>query len=111
MPSEEKPYRVYRGGRVKGKVPSSTRPDRGGPRRTHSRFRPTRRWLRLIPALLAVFIALVIVWALASYFQFRDGVSAANKRLAPSVRQSLDEQRGDATNILLLGTDHAQLAG
>ena len=32
MPSEEKPYRVYRGGRAKGKVPTP-KPERGGARK------------------------------------------------------------------------------
>jgi LCP family protein required for cell wall assembly len=109
MASEEKPYRLYRGGRVRGKVPS-LEPKRTGPRRPRIRLKPDR-WWKLIPAILALFLVLVIVWALASYFQFRDGVSAANKRLDPRVRQALDEQHGDATNILLLGTDHAQLSG
>jgi LCP family protein required for cell wall assembly len=53
----------------------------------------------------------VLVWALASYFQFRDGVSAANKRLDRKTAQALDDQHGSATDILLLGTDHARLAG
>jgi polyisoprenyl-teichoic acid--peptidoglycan teichoic acid transferase len=109
MASEEKPYRLYRGGRVTGKVPD-LEPKRTGPRRPRIRLKPDR-WWKLIPAILALFLVLVIVWALASYFQFRDGVSAANKRLDPRVRQALDEQHGDATNILLLGTDHAQLSG
>ncbi len=112
MPSEEKPYRVYRGGRVKGKVPTP-RPERSGPRRPRMRlrFRPTRRWLRWIPIGFALFLVLVVAWALASYFQFRDGVTAANHRLDRGTRQALDEQHGDATDILLLGTDHALLAG
>jgi LCP family protein required for cell wall assembly len=110
MASEEKPYRLYRGGRVKGKVPS-LEPRRTGPRRPHIRLKPDRRWWKLVPAILALFLILVIAWSLASYFQFRDGVSAANKRLNPRVRQALDDQHGDATNILLLGTDHAQLTG
>ena len=38
---------------------------------------------------------LVLVWALASYFQFRDGVSAANKRLDRHARQVLDDQHGE----------------
>src|SRR5262245_17361 len=84
MTPEEKPYRLYRGGRVKGKVPS-VEPKRTGPRPPRIRLRPSRRWWKLLPALLAVFLILVIVWALASYFQFRDGVSAANKRLSPRV--------------------------
>jgi LCP family protein required for cell wall assembly len=110
MASEEKPYRLYRGGRVKGKVPS-LEPKRTGPRRPRIRFKPDRRWWKILPAVLALFLILVIAWALASYFQFRDGVSAANKRLSPRVDQALDDQHGDATNILLLGTDHAQLSG
>lgn len=111
MPSGEKPYRVYRGGRVKGKVPSLPKPTAGGGRKRAFHLRPNRRWLRWIPVVLGILLVLVFVWAVASYFQFRDGVSAANKRLAPKVRQALDDQRGSATDILLLGTDHAQLAG
>ena len=110
MPSEEKPYRVYRGGRVKGKVPTP-KPERSGPRGPRVRFRPNRRWLRWIPVAIGLVLVLVLVWALASYFQFRDGVSAANKRLDRHARQVLDEQHGNATDILLLGTDHAQLSG
>ena len=32
MPGEEKPYRVYRGGRQKGKVPLQARPTRASAR-------------------------------------------------------------------------------
>jgi LCP family protein required for cell wall assembly len=67
--------------------------------------------LRWIPVGIGLILVLVLVWALASYFQFRDGVSAANKRLDRKVSQVLDPQQGGASNILLLGTDHAQLAG
>ncbi len=111
MPSGDKPYRVYRGGRARGKVPAPPRRDPGRPTGSGFRIRPTRRWLRWIPVVIGLFIVLVIVWGLASYFQFRDGVSAANKRLDRGVPQALDQQHGDATDILLLGTDHARLAG
>src|SRR5580765_7701153 len=110
MPPEEKPYRLYRGGRVKGKVPAA-RPERPGFRRPRINLRPNRRWLRWLPVLIGAFLLLIVVWALVSYFQFRDGVSAANRRLSPRVEQMLDKQRGHATNMLLLGTDHAQLSG
>ena len=111
MPSGEKPYRVYRGGRVKGKVPAFPKPEKQkGPRKSPG-LRPTRRWLRWIPVAIGLFLVLVLVWALASYFQFRDGVSAANKRLDRKTAQALDDQHGGATDILLLGTDHARLAG
>ena len=110
MPSEEKPYRVYRGGRIRGKVPAP-KPVRSDRPRRGLRLRPNRQWLRWIPVGLGLLLVLAIVWALASYFQFRDGVSAANKRLDRQVRQALDPQQGGPTDILLLGTDHARLAG
>jgi len=111
MPSEEKPYRVYRGGRAKGKVPTHPSPEKKTQRGSGLSMRPSRRWLRWIPVALALLVVLVVVWAIASYFQFRDGVSAANKRLDGDVVQTLDAQRGKSTDILLLGTDHARLAG
>src|SRR4051794_7632073 len=111
MPSGEKPYRIYRGGRARGKVPSLPKPEGSETRERRFRLRPNRRWLRWIPAGLAVLLVFVIAWALASYFQFRDGVSAANKRLDRTTRPALDDQHGGATDILLLGTDHARFAG
>jgi LCP family protein required for cell wall assembly len=113
MPAGEKPYRVYRGGRLRGKVPKLPQPARKPDARGSRGFdiRPSRRWLRWIPVALGVILVFLVVWGLASYFQFRHGVSAANKRLPRGVNQVLDEQHGKATDILLLGTDHARLAG
>jgi LCP family protein required for cell wall assembly len=111
MPSGEKPYRVYRGGRARGKVPKLPKPGREGGDRRRLNLRPNRRWLRWIPVVLGLFLVVLVVWGLASYFQFRDGVSAANKRLSRSAGQTLDDQHGKATDILLLGTDHARLKG
>jgi LCP family protein required for cell wall assembly len=113
MPSGEKPYRVYRGGRVRRKVqklppPAGEPGDR--PRRSLD-LRPNRRWLRWVPVALGVLLVFLVVWGLASFFQFRHGVSAANKRLPRGVQQVLDDDHGSSTDILLLGTDHAQLAG
>src|SRR5262249_27026427 len=110
MASEEKPYRLYRGGRVRGKVPS-LEPKRTGPSWPRIRLRPNRRRRKLGPASLPLFLIFVIVCALGSHFHVRDGTAAANKRLDPRVRQALDDQHGDSTNVLLLGTDHAQLSG
>jgi LCP family protein required for cell wall assembly len=110
VPSGDKPYRVYRGGRAKGKVPKPSQPGhttRGG----SFNLRPNRGWLRWIPVVIGLFLVLLVVWGLASYFQFRDGVSAANERLPRSAGQALDDQHGKATDILLLGTDHAELKG
>ena len=110
MPSGDKPYRVYRGGRARGKVPKPGKQWQEPGRRSVN-VRPNRSWLRWIPVAIGLIIVLIVVWGLASYFQFRDGVSAANKRLPRAASQVLDDQHGKATDILLLGTDHAELKG
>lgn len=128
----DKPYRVYRGGRVKGKVPSFSREGRmGGPERD-GRFRlrgrdkgppkapqragapKKRRWGRWILTTVGVLVLLLIIWGIASYFSFRSGVAAANKRLPKSAKAALTPSHGlllsNSTNILVLGTDHASIA-
>src|SRR2546423_3443354 len=94
MAGVEKPYRVYRGGRVKGRVPLERPPERA-PRRDGREpgkpkiRRPRRRWSwkrRILVTLLALFV-LFVIWALSGFLSFRSGVAAANKRLdrmAPS---------------------------
>ena len=82
MAGEEKPYRVYRGGRQKGKVPLQTRPGRG-----HARgwtgdgasypgpgpVKVKRRWSRgrRIGIVLVLLVLLVVAWGVASYFALR----------------------------------------
>ena len=119
--SGEKPYRVYRGGRTKGKVPlpareseqrqrSTYRSGGGGPevRRRPKAQWTWKRWTWV--TLLALFV-LLVVWSVAGYFSVRSGVSAANDRLAPGTTEVLQRQNSllltSGTNILLLGTDHS----
>ncbi len=97
--SGEKPYRVYKGGRTKGKVPlqNRDRAERDKPERTTYRSgggdgggggrevvrRPKSRWTWkrwTWVTLLSLFILLVI-WSVAGYLSVSSGVSAANKRL------------------------------
>ena len=118
----EKPYRVYRGGRVKGKVPLPSRPERSDGERRDGRVdyrgpgaKPPRRparWGRRIGILLVLLLLVLVTWAVASYFAFRTGVEAANERLGRATRAALVPQEGlllsQPTNILLLGTDHAR---
>ena len=117
MATGEKPYRVYRGGRTKGKVPLErphARPDRNGrtPRQPKIR-RPRRRWSwkRRIGIGLIVLLVLATVWGIAGFLSFRSGVEKANKRLDPVVPSVLAKQGGlllsHPTTILLLGRDHA----
>jgi LCP family protein required for cell wall assembly len=134
MAREEKPYRVYRGGRTKGKVPTPglrpPRVERRGLRRrgadgaaARAEYRgpgaPTGRrkphWGRRISLAILVVLVLVIVWAVASWFSFSSGVSAANKRLDQNAKLALTSQGGlvlsHPTTILMLGTDNARVGG
>src|SRR5207253_2408911 len=98
-PGGEKPYRLYRGGRVKGRVPTGS-PPKQPPRRP-----------REIGIALVLSLVFFVVWALLGYLTFRGGVSAANKRLPKTARNALTADNGamlsNSTSILLLGTDHS----
>ena len=109
MADGDKPYRVYKGGRVKGKVPSVPRPDRSRPAEAQLRETDDRpRWGRRIG--LAV-LALVVPRRRGSppYLSFRSGVEDANERLPKAVEAILAPQDGRCSRsrrlILLLGTD------
>ena len=117
MPTEEKPYRVYRGGRVKGKVPlerpQQARPDRNGRRAREPKIRRPRRrwsWKRRIGLGLIIVLVVAVVWGIAGYLAFRSGVDKANARLDQSVLPVLAKQNGlmlsNPTTMLLLGRDH-----
>jgi LCP family protein required for cell wall assembly len=126
-PGGEKPYRLYRGGRVKGRVPTLSPPKRppkeprtGGDGRRRYRgpgpkptARPPRkiRWGREIGIAILLVVVFFIVWAVIGYLTFRGGVSDANKRLPTSAKSVLIKDRGsllnNSTSILLLGTDHS----
>jgi polyisoprenyl-teichoic acid--peptidoglycan teichoic acid transferase len=109
MADGEKPYRLYKGGRAKGKVPTAPRPERQerGPRPARTTGRP--RWRRrILLAVLTLALALV-AWTVASYLAFRSGVAEANGRLPAAVTAALAPQDGMVISkpslIMLLGTD------
>jgi polyisoprenyl-teichoic acid--peptidoglycan teichoic acid transferase len=125
MARGEKPYRVYRGGRVKGKVPTLPRPERtpasaNGRGRLPERGpaapkRPRRMgWGRGIALALGLLVILLVAWAVTAYLAVRGGVEEANDRLDRQARAVLTPQDGmllsTPTTILLLGTDHANRA-
>jgi LCP family protein required for cell wall assembly len=109
MADGEKPYRVYKGGRARGKVPTAPRPERvkGEARPEKQPGRP--RWGRRIGLGAGLLAVLLVVWIVASYFSFRGGVTDANARLPKAVEASLAAQDGPLISkpslILLLGTD------
>jgi LCP family protein required for cell wall assembly len=124
--SGEKPYRVYKGGRAKGKVPLKSREGdsrqrgrstyrsgdgSGSDRRVVRRPRRGWTWKRWTWVTLVALVVLLAIWSAAGYLSVRSGVSAANKRLAPGTTSVLSKQNAlllsSGTNILLLGTDHS----
>jgi LCP family protein required for cell wall assembly len=118
MAPDEKPYRVYRGGRKGPRLPTVSRVKRDKPRSPGalpSRPAPKRstgkRVLRWLGIGFSLFVLWLAAWSLAGYFSFRDGVKAANKRLPAAAEKQLSGQDGllltKPTTILLLGTDSA----
>jgi LCP family protein required for cell wall assembly len=125
--SGEKPYRVYRGGRTKGKVPLQRRDrearravrhgDRGPGKIVERPSRGRRRlwlgwtWRRWTLVTILGLIVLMVIWGIAGYLSVSSGVSDANKRLPKNVRPVLTPDSGlllsSGTTILLLGSDHA----
>src|SRR3954471_10729012 len=120
--SGEKPYRVYKGGRTKGKVPLANRDRRtyrsgggggggGGGREVVRRPKSRWTWKRWTWVTLLSLFVLLVIWSVAGYFSVSSGVSAANKRLPAGTASVLAEQHSllisSGTNILLLGTDHS----
>lgn len=125
MPRGDKPYRVYRGGRTRGKVPALPRPTRE-PRRdgrdSGGRAKPARKqrrqrrfgWGPRVALLLLLLVVALVAWAVTSYLAFRNGVEEANARVDARTLAALAPQDGlllsEPTTILLLGTDHANRA-
>ena len=110
MADAEKPYRLYKGGRTRGKVPTAPRPERSSRTEASRSKKPgTPRWGRRIGLAVLLLGVLLIVWIVASYLAFRSGVKEANARLPKTVEANLAPQDGLLTSkpslIMLLGTD------
>ncbi|HEX4519070.1 MAG TPA: LCP family protein [Gaiellaceae bacterium] len=126
MASKDKPYRVYRGGRVKGKVPAvpgktsspRTAPKKTTTRRQRSRFRLGGRSWKTLAVLAALgLVVLAIGWGIVGFLSFQSGASDANKRFAKEhgAKAQLAKSNGfllsHGTTILLLGTDSSTASG
>ena len=110
MADAEKPYRLYKGGRTRGKVPTAPRPERAGRGEAGRAKQPGKpRWGRRIGIAVLALGVLLLVWIVASYLAFRSGVKDANARLPKTVAANLAAQDGLLTSkpslIMLLGTD------
>jgi LCP family protein required for cell wall assembly len=120
---KEKPYKVYRGGRVRGPARlggdrkddgSSKKADRGydGGRADGAgqpKPKRRRRWGRIVALTLSILLILCLVWVTLGYLAVRRGVKAANERLPQSAYNSLTPGEGSIlstpTNTLILGAD------
>ena len=125
MARPDKPYRVYKGGRATGGVPTLTRrprpeakprkPDAPSPQRYRGPG-PARRERRFgvgrIVFLLVLLTVLALVgWTVAGYLAVRSGVEEANDRLSPAAEGQLAPTDGlmlsTPSTILVIGSDHS----
>jgi LCP family protein required for cell wall assembly len=113
MPAQDKPYRVYRGGRAKGRVPLTRNVSPGSAQPPGAPAGPStpgrRRWGRWVVVGLLVLLVLLVAWTVSSYLAVSSGVSEANDRVPAGVRRQLAKKDGllvsTPTTILVLGTD------
>jgi len=121
MPAQDKPYRVYRGGRAKGRVPLTRHtgpprpPGTSAPLPAPDTPRKPRRPGRWIALALVLLLALLVAWAVGSYLSVASGVTAANDRVPAGVGRQLTKRNGllvsTPTTILVLGTDGGNRTG
>ena len=115
MAEGDKPYRRYRGGRVKGKVPLD-RGRRAVAEPAAGQERPRRRrWgLWLVLGIVGLLI-LSLVWGVLGYLSFASGIDDANQRLPRRAEARLAEHDGsllsDPATILVIGTDGGKAPG
>jgi polyisoprenyl-teichoic acid--peptidoglycan teichoic acid transferase len=118
MAEGTKPYRLYRGGRKKGKVPlqSTKRPPKqptGAPPGAQGRRR--RRWGLWIALGLVGLIVLSVILGMLGYRSFASGVEEANDRLPRNARAQLAKRDrsllSEPTTMLLIGTDGGRAPG
>jgi polyisoprenyl-teichoic acid--peptidoglycan teichoic acid transferase len=112
---KDKPYKVYRGGRVRGPIrpaPAERRREAPGGDGYERKFpqpvRP-RRWRRWLLLVLPLLVVLLLLWGLLGYLALRRGVNEANDRLDERSKRALTPQDGSILsspmNLLVLGAD------
>jgi polyisoprenyl-teichoic acid--peptidoglycan teichoic acid transferase len=113
----DKPYRLYRGGRTKGRVPLEPRTGPpGGPTKPAGPKGPRRRrWALWIGLGFAGLLVLFVLWSVLGYLSFSRGVDKANNRLPRRALNRLATPAGslisNPTTILVVGTDGGSAPG
>ena len=116
MAEGTKPYRLYRGGRRKGKVPleSTKRPPKQPTPTAGAHGRRRRIVLCSALAFLGLLV-LAIVWGALGYRSFASGVEKANSRLPRSAKAQLSKRDrpllSEPTTTLVIGTDGGRARG
>ena len=115
MAEGDKPYRRYRGGRVKGRVPLE-RGKRAGaqPARAPGEPRKRRRWGLWAALTLVGLLVFVVVWGVLGYLSFSSGVEQANERLPSRAENRLAKSGSllsDPAIVLVIGTDGGKAPG
>ncbi|MEP7224503.1 MAG: hypothetical protein ABI783_06060, partial [Actinomycetota bacterium] len=116
MAEGDKPYRLYRGGRKKGKVPlaGQAHPPTQ-PSRTPASPRRRRRWGLWIGLAVLGVVLVLTTWGVLGYRSFSSGVEKANDRLPRAAKAQLAKRDGsllsDPTTILVIGTDGGRATG
>jgi LCP family protein required for cell wall assembly len=111
MATEEKPYKLYRGGRKKGKVPVA-RPTAAPAKPPSGRRR--RWWLWGVLAAVGL-IVIALAWGLLGFRAFAGGVDEANARLSRDAKAQLAKRDrsilSEPTTVLVVGTDGGRRPG
>jgi LCP family protein required for cell wall assembly len=116
MAADDKPYRLYRGGRKKGRVPleRTSRASASGDSASGQSPR-RRRWGLWIGASVLGVLLLGIVWTALGYRSFSNGVSEANGRVGRDVKAQLSKGGtsvlSEPTTTLVIGTDGGKAPG
>jgi polyisoprenyl-teichoic acid--peptidoglycan teichoic acid transferase len=117
MAEGEKPYRRYKGGRVKGRVPlnRAKKPAQAAKPATPGGPRKPRRWGRWVALTLVGLLVFLVLWGVLGYLSFARGVDDANARLPRGAERQLVRESGsmlsDPSTILVIGTDGGKAPG
>jgi LCP family protein required for cell wall assembly len=110
----DKPYRVYRGGRAKGRVPLEKPPRATQPAEPSAPRKRRRWWVWAIVAVVGV-VGLALVWGLLGFLSFSGGVEEANDRLPRRAENRLATLDGSLlttpVTTLVIGTDGGRAPG